>query len=66
MVHARNLGRAGETVEIVPLAHLAPATVDMLSLLIVGSSRTRRIERPNGGALAYTPRGYAVGGGTAP
>jgi cobalt-precorrin 5A hydrolase/precorrin-3B C17-methyltransferase len=66
VVHARNLGRAGETVEILPLAELVPATVDMLSLLIVGSSRTRRIERPNGGALAYTPRGYALAGGSTP
>ena len=65
MVHARNLGRAGETVEIVPLAELVPATVDMLSVLIVGSSRTRRLGRPGGGALVYTPRGYALASGGA-
>ena len=46
VVHARNLGRAGEAVEIAPLAEFAPATVDMLSLLIVGSSHTRRLRRP--------------------
>jgi cobalt-precorrin 5A hydrolase/precorrin-3B C17-methyltransferase len=66
VVHARNLGRAGETVEIVSLVELVPATVDMLSLLIVGSSRTRRLGRPGGAVLAYTPRGYALAGGRAP
>ena len=62
MVHARNLGRAGEAVEVAPLAEFAPATVDMLSLLIVGSSRTRRLAGRTA-ALAYTPRGYALAGG---
>jgi cobalt-precorrin 5A hydrolase/precorrin-3B C17-methyltransferase len=62
LVHARNLGRAGESVETTPLSDFDPGTVDMLSLLIVGSSGTRWLRRPNGGALVYTPRGYAVPG----
>ena len=61
VVHARNLGRAGETVTIAPLCELDPSAVDMLSVLIVGSSRTRSLPRPGGRAFAYTPRGYAVG-----
>jgi cobalt-precorrin 5A hydrolase/precorrin-3B C17-methyltransferase len=64
VVHARNLGREGETVDIAPLAEFTPARVDMLSLLIVGSSRTRRLGRKHG-ALAYTPRGYTLGDGGA-
>jgi len=60
VVHARNLGRAGETLAIVPLAGFDPGGVDMLSLLIVGSSRTRTFATPDGRAFAYTPRGYSL------
>jgi cobalt-precorrin 5A hydrolase/precorrin-3B C17-methyltransferase len=58
LVHARNLGRAGETLAVAPLAEFDPSTVDMLSLLIVGSSRTRRFATPDGRSLVFTPRGY--------
>jgi cobalt-precorrin 5A hydrolase/precorrin-3B C17-methyltransferase len=60
LIHARNLGRDSETVEVVPLSAFDPSAVDMLSLLIVGSCRTRWLRRPNGRSLAYTPRGYAM------
>jgi cobalt-precorrin 5A hydrolase/precorrin-3B C17-methyltransferase len=60
VVHARNLGRAGETITIAPLAGLDPDGVDMLSVLIVGSSRTRVLAGPAGRRFVYTPRGYAV------
>ena len=33
--------------------------VDMLTLVIVGSSATRAVPRPDGGVWVYTPRGYA-------
>ena len=46
---ARNLGRDGERVAITTLAALDPAQVDMLSLVLVGSSTTRRVSRPDGG-----------------
>jgi cobalt-precorrin 5A hydrolase/precorrin-3B C17-methyltransferase len=59
LIHARNLGREGETVEVAPLSAFDPSAVDMLSLLIVGSRRTRWLRRPNGRSLVYTPRGYA-------
>jgi cobalt-precorrin 5A hydrolase/precorrin-3B C17-methyltransferase len=32
----------------------------MLTLVIVGSSETRRVARPDGGVRVYTPRGYAA------
>jgi precorrin-3B methylase len=35
--------------------------VDMLSLVLVGSSATRRIET-GAGPLLYTPRGYPAAG----
>jgi cobalt-precorrin 5A hydrolase/precorrin-3B C17-methyltransferase len=60
VVIARNLGRAGEAVRVVELDALSPDLVDMLTVVIVGSSRTRAIERPDGGRWVYTPRGYAA------
>jgi cobalt-precorrin 5A hydrolase/precorrin-3B C17-methyltransferase len=60
VVHARNLGRAGETLAIVPLAEFDPSPVDMLSLLIVGSSRTRTFATQDGRSFVYTPRGYCL------
>ena len=37
----RNLGRAGENTATVPLEKLPGAEVDMLSIVLVGSNRTR-------------------------
>ena len=53
---ARNLGRAGESCHVRTLATLAEAEIDMLTIVIVGSSTTRVIsgEPPR----LYTPRGY--------
>ena len=39
---ARNLGRAGESVAVTTLAALDPGQADMLTLVIVGSSATRK------------------------
>ncbi len=55
---ARKLGRDGEALRITTLAALDPADVDMLSIVLIGSSTTRRIKRPDGGEWLYTPRGY--------
>ncbi len=55
---ARNLGRDGEALRITTLAALDPADVDMLSIVLIGSSTTRRVKRPDGGEWLYTPRGY--------
>jgi cobalt-precorrin 5A hydrolase/precorrin-3B C17-methyltransferase len=60
VVLARNLGRPGESVTTVDLAELTPDMVDMLTVVLVGSSETRRVARPDGGAWVYTPRGYAA------
>jgi cobalt-precorrin 5A hydrolase/precorrin-3B C17-methyltransferase len=62
LVHARNLGRPGESLAVAPLAEFDPSAVDMLSLLIVGSSRTRRFATPDGRSVVYTPRGYHAAG----
>lgn len=59
VVLARNLGREGETMTVVALSDLKVENVDMLTLVIVGSSATRVVQRPDGGQWVYTPRGYA-------
>jgi cobalt-precorrin 5A hydrolase / precorrin-3B C17-methyltransferase len=53
---ARNLGRPGESCHILRLDELAAADVDMLSLVLVGNSRTRLL--PGDPPRLYTPRGY--------
>jgi cobalt-precorrin 5A hydrolase / cobalt-factor III methyltransferase / precorrin-3B C17-methyltransferase len=52
----RNLGRDGEEQRVIRLCQLADADLDMLTVVLVGSSRTRCID---GNPLRlYTPRGY--------
>ncbi len=58
VVLARNLGRENESVTVIRLEDLHADRADMLTLVLIGSSRTRLCER--GGRLwVYTPRGYA-------
>jgi cobalt-precorrin 5A hydrolase/precorrin-3B C17-methyltransferase len=65
VIIARNLGRTGETVTTVALASFDPESIDMLTLLLVGSSRTRSFA--SGAARwVYTPRGYATKHATVP
>lgn len=59
VVLARSLGRPEETVTVTTLAALDPETVDMLTVVLVGSSATRAVPRGDGGTWVYTPRGYA-------
>ncbi len=58
LIHARNLGRAGEAVDVSELGGFDPSGVDMLSLIIVGARQTRWLRRRHGASLVYTPRGY--------
>ena len=60
VVLARNLGRDGETVTVTTLEALTPDQVDMLTVVLIGSSQSRAIARPDGGQWVYTPRGYAA------
>jgi cobalt-precorrin 5A hydrolase/precorrin-3B C17-methyltransferase len=59
VVVARNLGRSGEAIEVTTLAAFDAAAVDMLTLLLIGSSRTRAFDA-GGARWVYTPRGYAA------
>lgn len=65
VILATNLGRDGETVRIVPLSALDIDDVDMLTVVIVGSSETRVVETGDGRRWAFTPRGYSGKAGTA-
>ena len=60
VVLARNLGREGEAVSVTTLGELDTDAVDMLTVIVIGSSQTRRLER-GGRAWLYTPRGYGAG-----
>lgn len=58
VIVARNLDRPGERVETTTLGEFDPATVDMLTLVVIGSSATR-LARIGGKRWVFTPRGYA-------
>ncbi len=55
---ARAIGRPDERIELTSLGEADPAKADMSTLALIGSSRTRRIERAQGGYWVYTPRSY--------
>lgn len=57
VILGKSLGRPEESLTVTPLAEFDPEIVDMLSLVMVGSSQTRL-----SGGRVYTPRGYAVAG----
>lgn len=55
---ARNIGRDGEQTEITTLGALDTNRIDMRTMLIIGSSKTRQFNGPDGQPLLYTPRSY--------
>lgn len=64
VILAANLGREGETLRILPLSELQVAEVDMLTVVLVGSSQSRVVRAGDGRDWVYTPRGYAAKQGT--
>ena len=56
VVFGRAIGRSDEKVAVCSLDAVDPSTADMATLIIVGSSLTRVIERPGLTPLVYTPR----------
>jgi cobalt-precorrin 5A hydrolase/precorrin-3B C17-methyltransferase len=59
VIIASNLGRTEENVRIVNFKDFNPDDVDMLTLVMVGSSQSKSFARGDGKTYAYTPRGYA-------
>jgi cobalt-precorrin 5A hydrolase/precorrin-3B C17-methyltransferase len=64
VILATNLGREGELVRVVPLSELDINEVDMLTVVIVGSSETQTVKTGDGKTWVYTPRGYSAKEGT--
>ncbi|MCY3880107.1 MAG: precorrin-3B C(17)-methyltransferase [Rhodobacteraceae bacterium] len=61
---ARNMGRDGEELSLLPLAELKADNIDMLTVVIIGSSASRAFDSGDRSAGAdgwylFTPRGYA-------
>src|SRR5713226_1802131 len=59
VILARNLGRPGQAVTVQRLDQLTPADADMRTIIVVGSSQTRLIQRDDGRHWVYIPRHYA-------
>lgn len=60
VVLGRDIGRPAEALRVLTLGELSPELVDMRTLVIIGSSQTRRFPRQGGGEWVYTPRWYPV------
>jgi len=58
IVLARNLGRSGQRVAVKTLTELVVADADMRTVILIGSSQTRTVQRPDGSFWVYTPRSY--------
>jgi precorrin-3B C17-methyltransferase len=58
VVEAHNVGRPEESVQTLTLGQVSPTTVDMRTLLIVGSSTTQQFTDGTGRSWVYTPRHY--------
>jgi len=58
VVEAHNVGRPEESVRTLTLGEVSPTTVDMRTLLIVGSSTTQQFTDSAGRSWVYTPRHY--------
>ena len=58
VILARNIGRNEERLRVISLGALKTSQVDMLTVVLVGSSQTRKVKLPNGDVKVYTPRGY--------
>ncbi|MFF5390740.1 precorrin-3B C(17)-methyltransferase [Streptomyces sp. NPDC013012] len=58
VVVARDVGGPEQSVRVLTLKTLDPSEVDMRTLLLIGSSQTRAVERADGRTIAWTPRRY--------
>ncbi|WP_132994289.1 precorrin-2 C(20)-methyltransferase [Gordonia zhaorongruii] len=58
VIQGRDVGGSGECITVTTSSRFDPSTVDMRTLLIIGSSTTTAVDR-SGGQLVYTPRHYS-------
>ena len=59
IVLAKNVGRTGEQIRVKKLGDLELDDADMRTVLIIGSSQTRTIDRIGQTPWVYTPRRYS-------
>ena len=61
VILARAVMRPDERIRILPLSEVEASMADMSTIVIIGATTTRQIERPGGAApYVYTPRFYGV------
>jgi precorrin-3B C17-methyltransferase len=60
VVFAHAVSRADERIDVTTLAEADPSVADMSTLVLVGSSETRRVARDDGGCWVYSPRSYGA------
>ena len=60
IIFARAVSSPQETINVVPLMEATPQMADMRTTVIVGSSQTRIIQRPDKSPIVYTPRSLAL------
>lgn len=58
VILARNLGRPKQAIVVTTLNQFQPEAADMRTIILIGSSKTRIIQRPYGKVWVYTPRWY--------
>ncbi len=58
---ARSIGRDDERITLTTLGEADPAVADMSTLVMIGSSESRYIDRPGNAPWLLTPRTYGVG-----
>jgi len=58
VILARNLGREKQAIAVTTLDQFQPDAADMRTIILIGSSKTRFIQRPYGKVWVYTPRWY--------
>lgn len=58
IVLGHDIGRPDESLTVTTLGEIQPEQVDMRTVVIVGSSLTRRLARQDCGEWVYTPRWY--------
>jgi cobalt-precorrin 5A hydrolase/precorrin-3B C17-methyltransferase len=60
IVIAHSVGRKDEKIEFTTISDIETDTIDMMTLLIIGSSKTRSYFNNSREQKVYTPRGYNV------
>ena len=60
LIVARQIGRPSESLYLSTLGRVDPNRVDMFSILLIGSTQTRKLHFSCLSNWVYTPRGYST------